>query len=458
MLSQTHRNLIMDLRIHGQANETLAPSFRKVLVPWAVQGGLNPPVVTHAKGCHFYDATGKRYLDLTSGYVAVSLGHGHPKVIRAIQDQAERMCWVASSYFNDVRAEYAELLDTVSPWAEGMRVHFACGGAEANDDAVRIARLVTRRSKVLTAYRSYHGGTIAAASMTGIDRWRDPFPAMPGMVKFFTPYPYRSPFFTTDPAEETRRALDHLTRVLSHEGAQNVAAILMEPMTGSSGVVVYPPGYLEGVRALCDRHAILLVFDEVMTGFGRTGAPFCSQRVGVQPDLISFAKGASSSYTPLGGVMVRESVARHFDSELFDVGHTHAGHVLSVAGGLAALKVYIEEGLFERAREIEGWLRDGLGELARRHACIGDIRGMGAQFGIELVQDRESREPLVEWHHPGGSLPMKAFYAELLARGVHAYGRYNVVIVAPPLVISKAELDEGLAGLDAALTALEGAQ
>jgi taurine--2-oxoglutarate transaminase len=448
----------MDLRIHGQANQAFDPSFRKVLVPWAVQGELNPPVIKHAKGCHFFDDAGKSYLDFTSGYVAVSLGHGHPKVVQAIQAQAERMCWVASSYFNDVRAEYASLLDSLSPWSERLRVHFACGGAEANDDAVKIARLVTRRPKVLTAYRSYHGGTIGASAMTGIDRWRDPFPALPGMVKFFAPYPYRSPFHTQDPAEETQRALDHLARILSHEGARNIAAILMEPMTGSSGVVVYPEGYLQGVRDLCDRHGILLVFDEIMTGFGRTGAPFCAQRVGVLPDLISFAKGASSSYTPLGGVLVRESVARHFDNELFDVGHTHAGHVLSVAGGLAALKVYLEEGLFERANEIEGWLRDGFAELARRHACIGEVRGRGALFGIELVNDRATREPLVEWHHAGGSLPMKVFYGELLKQGVHAYGRYNVVIVAPPLVISRAQINEGIAAFDAALTALENAQ
>ncbi|MBR8040173.1 aminotransferase class III-fold pyridoxal phosphate-dependent enzyme [Burkholderia cenocepacia] len=448
----------MDLSIHGESNPALASSFRKVLVPWAVQGGLNPPVITHAQGCYFYDPNGKRYLDLTSGYVAVSLGHGHPKVVQAIQAQAARMCWVASSYFNDVRAEYAELLNSVSPWPDGLRVHFTCGGAEANDDAVKIARLVTRRPKVLTAYRSYHGSTLGASAMTGVDRWRDPFPALPGMVKFLAPYPYRSPFHTSEPAEETRRALDHLACVLSHEGAQNVAAILMEPMTGSSGVVVYPPGYLAGVRDLCDRHGILLIFDEVMTGFGRTGALFCAERVGVLPDLISFAKGASSSYTPLGGVLVREGVARHFDTELFDVGHTHAGHVLAVAGGLAALKVYLEEGLFERAREIEGWLRDGLGELARRHPSIGDVRGMGAQFGIELVRDRETREPLVEWHHPAGSAPMRAFHGELLKRGVHAYGRYNVVIVTPPLVISRTELDEGLDALDAALTALEAAR
>lgn len=445
----------MDLKIHGQANEDLPASYRKVLVPWAVQGGLNPPVITHAKGCYFYDQHGKRFLDLTSGYVAVSLGHGHPKVVQAIQAQAERMCWVASSYFNDVRAEYAELLNTISPWPDGLRVHFACGGAEANDDAVKIARLVTRRLKILTAYRSYHGGTIGASAMTGVDRWRDPFPAVAGMVKFFAPYPYRSPFFTTDPAQETQRALLHLELVLSHEGPQNVAAIMLEPVTGSSGVVIYPAGYLEGVRALCDRHGILLIFDEIMTGFGRTGAAFAATRLQVTPDLMSFAKGASSSYTPLGGVLMGERLARHFDTALFDIGHTHAGHVLAVAGGLAALKVYLEEGLFERALLIEKWLAQGLGELQSRHPVVGDVRGLGAQFGLELVSDRETREPLVAWHHPDGSAPMKAFYGELMARGVHAYGRYNMVIVTPPLVIEKSELDQGLEALDAALFAVE---
>jgi taurine--2-oxoglutarate transaminase len=445
----------MDLQIHGDSKREVASAFRKVLVPWSVQGGLNPPVITHAKGSYFYDDAGKRYLDLTSGYVAVSLGHGNPKLVKAIQDQAERLCWIASSYFNDVRAEYAELLNSISPWKDGLRAHFACGGAEANDDAVKIARLVTRRPKVLTAYRSYHGGTIGSSALTGIDRWRDPMPNLPGVVKFFTPYPYRSPFYTTDPQEEAARALDHLRKVLSHEGAQNVAAIMLEPMTGSSGVVVYPEGYLSGVRQTCDQHGILLVFDEVMTGFGRTGAAFAASRLGVLPDLLSFAKGASSSYTPLGGVLVRESVAAHFDDTLFDVGHTHAGHVLSVAGGLAALKIYLEEGLFERGLQIERWLTEGLGELKRKHAIVGDVRGLGAQFGLELVRDRDTREPLVDWHHAAGSVPMKAFFGELMRRGVHAYGRYNVVIVAPPLTIAKAELDEGFEALDGALEAMQ---
>lgn len=445
----------MDLRIHSQSNAELPAAYRKVLVPWAVQGGLNPPIVTHASGCHFYDSEGRRYLDLTSGYVAVSLGHGHPKVVRAIQEQAARLCWVASSYFNDVRAEYAELLSSIAPWAEGARVHFACGGAEANDDAVKIARLLTRRPKVLTGYRSYHGSTIGAGGLTGVDRWRDPHPNLPGMVKFFTPHPYRSPFHTDDPAEETHRALDHLARVVSHEGAQNIAAILLEPVTGSSGLVVYPAGYLEGVRALCDQYGIVLVFDEIMTGFGRTGAAFAATRLGVAPDLLSFAKGASASYTPLGGVLVREGLAQVFDGELFDVGHTHAGHVLAVAGGLAALRVYLEEGLFERGLEIEGWLREGLGQLQARHPIVGDVRGLGAHFGLELVRDRDTREPLVPWHDPAGSAAMKTFYGALLRRGVHAYGRYNLALVAPPLVITRSELDEGLQALDGALAEVE---
>ncbi len=444
----------MDLQIHSDDATPPDPANRHVLVPWAVQGGLNPPNIVRAKGSWFYDDRDRAYLDLTSGYVAVSLGHGHPKVVAAIQEQAARLCWTASSYFNDVRANYAAALSGISPWAEGARVHFASGGAEANDDAIKIARLVTRRPKVMSAYRSYHGSTIGGSALTGVDRWRDPMPNLPGIVRFFAPYPYRSPFHAEDGATEAARALDHVNRILSHEGPQNVAAIMIEPVTGSSGLVVYPEGYLAELRAICDRHGILLVFDEVMTGFGRVGKAFAAERLGVAPDLLSFAKGASASYTPLGGVLVREGIARFFDENLFDVGHTHAGHVLAVAGGLAALEVYREEGLFERAIEIEGWLTEGLRDLQQRHAVLGDVRGLGALFGLELVRDRDSREPLVAWHDPAGSGAMKKFFGTLLGRGVHAYGRYNIVLVAPPLTISRDELQVGLDALDAALTAV----
>lgn len=448
----------MDLQIHGTTSAAVSAAHRKVLVPWSVQGGLNPPVVVRGEGSFFFDSEGNRFLDLTSGFVAVALGHGHPKVVEAIRAQAGRLCWAASSYFNDVRAEYAEALARIAPWAdgEGSRVHFASGGAEANDDMVKIARLVTRRPKVLSAYRSYHGGTIGSSALTGVDRWRDPLPSLPGIVRFFAPYPYRSPFYAETPEQETERALDHVERILSHEGTSNVAALMIEPVTGSSGLVVYPPGYLQGLRAICDRHGILLAFDEVMTGFGRVGKSFAAVRLNVAPDLLSFAKGASSSYIPLGGVLVRENVARFFDTELFDVGHTHAGHVLAVAGGLAALKVYEEEGLFDRAIEIEGWLRQGLSELQSKHSrIVGDVRGLGALFALELVADRATKTPLVAWHDPGGSGAMRPFYSELMCRGVHAYGRYNIVLVAPPLTIQRQELDIGFEALDAALSAVE---
>ncbi|WP_394830530.1 aminotransferase class III-fold pyridoxal phosphate-dependent enzyme [Pendulispora rubella] len=430
-----------------------------VLVPWSVQAGLNPPTVVRAQGSFFFDADGKRYLDWTSGSVCVPLGHGHPKVVEAIRRQADRLCWTPSGFFNDLRSRYAEALSRISPWAEGARVHFTTGGAEANDDLVKVARMVTGRPKVLCAYRAYHGNNLGSAALSGVDRWRDRFsgPCGPGgVVRFLAPYPYRSPFYADTPELETERALAHLETVLSHEGAANVAAILVEPVTGSSGLVVYPKGYLAGLRRLCDEHGILLAFDEVMTGFGRVGKSFASVRLGVTPDLFSFAKGASSSYVPLGGILVREGVARFFDREYFDVGHTHAGHVLAVATGLATLEVYEEEGLFERAILLENWLRQDLTELQGRHPnLVGDVRGLGALFGMELVRDGAGKTPLVAWHHPTPPAAMQAFYRALLARGVYAYGRYNIPLIAPPLNISRQELDLGFEALDAALSEVE---
>jgi taurine--2-oxoglutarate transaminase len=239
--------------------------------------------------------------------------------------------------------------------------------------------------------------------------------------------------------------------VLLHEGAETVAAIVLEPFVGSSAVTALPPDYLAGVRDLAAQNGILLVFDEVMSGFGRVGDAFAAVRLGVAPDLIVFAKGASSGYAPLGGVLVREELAATFDRRLFDVGHTHAGHVLAVATGRAALRAYLAEGLFQRAYEIESWLRRGLEELQKRHELIGEVRGLGALFGLELVRDRDSREPLVAWHDGFGLTSMRRFYDRLLDAGVHAYGRYNIVLVAPPLTVTEEELAEGLSVLDGAL-------
>ncbi len=432
----------------------MAAEHSHVLVPWALQSADPGPSIERGEGVYLFDDAGKRYLDLGSGLIATNLGHGHPAVVAAIAKQAATLCFSPPSLPNGVRSEYARELSRISPWPEGCRTFFTVGGADANDDALKIARALTGRHKVMSAYRSFHGSTTAAGTLGGENR-RWPIEPMgaPGIVRFVAPFPYRSPFHTNDPAIETRRALEHVDYILSYEGADRIAALVVEPVVGSNGIVVYPEGYLAGLRERCDARGILLIFDEVMTGFGRTGAAFASVRFGVTPDVVTFAKGATSAYVPLGGVMIRESFASAFDAKPLGAGHTYSGHPLAVAAGLAALRAYEGEGLFTRGLEIEAWLRDGLGAIAARLPCVGEVRGVGAMWGVELVRDRATREPLVAWQGPtAGVLP--GLLADLRRRGAYTFGRYNVVVVAPPLTISRDELDEGLDALGGALEAL----
>lgn len=429
-----------------------AAHSRYVLTPWVSQGGRKPPVIVRGEGSHLYDEHGERYLDLSAGLVAVNLGHAHPAVAAAIAEQAHRLAYVAPTFANDRRAELAEAIVAIAPWSEGGRVFFTTGGGEANEDAIKFARTLRGRHKVLTAYRSFHGSAPGAGTLSGENRRWPNEPGIPGVVRFFAPFPYRSPFHTRDPHEEVVRAIDHLETVVNYEGGANVAALLVEPVVGSNGVILYPDEYLKRVRELCDRHGILLIFDEVMTGFGRTGAAFAAQRFGVTPDIITFAKGVTSAYVPLGGVAVRESLAAHFDDHALPSGHTFSGHPLAMAAGVAALRAYRDENLFERARLIEGWLRVRFDELQRRHRVVGEARGVGAFYGLELVRDRETREPLVPWQ---GAATLQRFFNDLLGKGLYVLGRYNVAIVAPPLVITPAELDDAFEILDGALGRLE---
>ena len=438
--------------------EIQAKHAKYVLTPWVPQGGLAAPVIVRGEGRHLFDADGNKFLDLGSGLIAVNLGHGHPKVVKAIQEQAATLCYAAPGLFNEQRAELAKELSEMSPWAkdgEGCRTFFTTTGAESNDDAVRLARSITGRLKVLTAYRSFHGSTGTSIMLTGEDRRFGGEPGPPGIMRFYAPYPYRSPFWATTPEEETARAIESLERTLTHEDPKRVAAILIEPVVGSNGVIVYPDGYLPALRALTEKHGILLICDEVMTGFGRTGAAFASQRYGIVPDMITFAKGVTSAYVPLGGVMIREKLAGTWDAKAFPSGHTYSGHPMCIAAGLAAVRAYKEEKLFDRAKEIEGWLRSGLAALTEKHRIIGEARGVGAFFAIELVKDKRTKEPLVEWQGAGGLGVMKTFYAELRKRGVITFGKFNCTMVAPPLTVTKAEVDEGMTALDGALTAFE---
>ncbi|MBV8246104.1 MAG: aminotransferase class III-fold pyridoxal phosphate-dependent enzyme [Candidatus Eremiobacteraeota bacterium] len=424
---------------------------RYVLTPWSAQGGLDLPSIERAKGVYLYDDAGKRYLDLASGLVAANLGHGNPAVLRAIAEQAARAAYVAPSLFVGARADLAEQLSELSPWPEGCRTFFTTGGGEANEDATKMARAITGRTKILTAYRSFHGSAPGAGTLTGESRrWPNEPATLPGVVRFFAPYPYRSPFNTTDPAIECERALEHLELVLTYENPQSVAALLIEPIVGTNGVVVYPDGYLQGLRKIASRHGIVLIFDEVMTGFGRTGYSFASCRFGVVPDAMTFAKGVTGAYVPLGGVMLRESLAKHFDTRPLGCGHTYSGHPVAMAAASAAIRVYQDERLFERARTIEGWLQEGLSELAERIPEIGDVRGVGAFFSLEFVKDRSTREPIVAWQGPQPG-PLPALLGALRRHGVCTFGRFNVMMVAPPLIVTREELDEGFAALERAM-------
>lgn len=435
------------------SEDPAAVHARYVLTPWVAQGNRRTPTIVRGEGCAIFDDRNNRYLDFSSGLVAVNLGHGHAGVAGAIAQQAAQLAYAAPSFGNEKRAALAQAIAELGPWDGQGRVFFTTGGGEANEDAVKFARALSGRYKILTAYRSFHGSAPGAGTLTGENRRWPNEPGIPGIVRFFAPFPYRSPFFTRDAREETQRALAHLEEVVRYEGGDRIAALLIEPVVGSNGVIVFPDGYLRGVRELCDRHGILLVFDEVMTGFGRTGTAFASQRFDVVPDMFTFAKGVTSAYVPLGGVAVRESLARHFDANALPSGHTFSGHPLAMAAGVATIQAYRDEDVFERARAMEAPLRERLEQLQRHHATLGEVRGVGAFFGLELVSDRQSREPLVAWQ---GKDTLNAFFADALARGLYVIGRYNTVIIAPPLIAGAAELDEAANILDAALSALEG--
>jgi len=414
------------------------------------------PVITRGEGSYIYDEDGKAYFDLASGLIAVNLGHGHPKVVKAIQEQAATLGYAAPSLFNEKRALLAEELSSISPWAksgEGCRTFFTTAGAEANDDALRIAQHLTGRRKVLSAYRSFHGSTGTAITLTGEDRRWGGEPGFPGISRFFAPYPYRSPFYAETPEQESERAIEHLERILMHEDPKRVAAIFIEAVVGSNGVIVYPEGYLPALRALTEKHGILLVLDEVMTGFGRTGAAFAAERFGIVPDMITFAKGVTSAYVPLGGLMVRESLAKTFDTKALPSGHTYSGHPLCVAAGLAAVRAYKEENLFTRGLEIETWIRAGLEPIAKKYDIVGDVRGIGAFFAVEFVKSKATKEPLVPWHGDGPGV-MKTLYMELRKRGVYTFGKFNCAMVAPPLTVKKEDLDKALVALDESIGAL----
>ena len=421
-----------------------------VLYSWSVQNSISPIAVAGAEGRHFWDYDGNRYLDFASQLVNVSIGHQHPKVIAAIKEQADRLCTIGPPMASESRSTLGRLLAEVTPGDLTMSF-FTNGGAEANENAIRLARWYTGRHKVIARYRSYHGATGGAITLTGDPRRWPAEPGIPGVVRMLDPYTYRCPAGHPDPCPVCAGG-PHLEEILQYEGPNTVAAVILETVVGTNGIIVPPDGYLQSIREVCDRHGIVLICDEVMAGFGRTGKWFACENWDVVPDILTVAKGINSGYVPLGAMVVSQPIADWVRDKYFAGGLTYSGHPLACAAGVASIEAFRDEGIVEHAFELGPVFRGHLERLQERHPSIGEIRGLGCFWGIELVRNRETREMLVPFNATGEAFaPVARLGKAALERGLYLMTHWNVIMVCPPLTITPDELDEGMAALDEAL-------
>jgi taurine--2-oxoglutarate transaminase len=427
--------------------QIVADAKEHVLYSWSVQSQINPIPVAGAEGRHFWDYDGKRYLDFASQLVNVNIGHQHPKIIQAIKDQADQLCTIGPPMANESRSRLGRMLAEVTPGDLSVSF-FTNGGAEANENAIKLARLFTGRNKIVARYRSYHGATNGAVTLTGDPRRWAVEPGMPGVVRMLDPYTYRCPAGHPDPCPVCTGA-PHLEEILQYEGPQTVAAVILETVVGTNGVIPPPDGYLRAVREVCDRHGILLILDEVMAGFGRTGRWFACDHWDVVPDIITVAKGINSGYVPLGAMIARGEIVEAISDRFFPGGLTYAGHPLACASAVASIEAFKEEGVVENAAAIGDWFAGALGGLMERHPSIGDVRGLGCFFGLELVKSRETKEMLVPFNASGeAAAPVTRLVKAALERGLYLMTHWNVIMIVPPLTITREEAEEGVAILD----------
>ncbi len=436
----------------GSNSEAFELDRSHVFHSWSAQGGLNPLVIASGAGTKVWDFDGNVYLDFSSQLVNTNIGHQHPKVVEAIQSQAAVQATLAPQHASLVRGRTARAISELAP-PKHHKVFFTNGGADAAENAVRMARIHTGRHKVLSFYRSYHGNTGSAINATGDPRrWPNEYSF--GHVHFFGPYLYRSAFHATNEEEECERALAHLEQVIQFEGPKTVAAVMIESVVGTAGVLIPPPGYLQGVRDLCDKYGVVYIADEVMAGFGRTGKWFAYDNWNVDPDLIIFAKGSNSGYVPLGGVIIQDDIAATFDDRVFPGGLTYSGHPLACASSLASIEAMKDEGIIEHAAWIgENVLGPGLRTLAEKHPVIGEVRGLGVFWALDLVTDRATREPLAPYG--GTSEAMGVLTKGCVARGLLPFANFNRLHVVPPCVVTEDEAKEGLALLDQAFNEVD---
>ena len=434
-----------------RGKEVFATDRAHVFHSWSAQAQISPLPIAGGSGSYIWDFDGKKYLDFSGQLVFTNIGFQHPKVVAAIQKQAAELTTIAPQHANEARGEAAKRI-TARAGKHHNKVFFTNGGADAVENAIRMARLHTNRHKILSFYRSYHGNTTSAIASTGDPRrWPNEYAF--GHIHFFGPYLYRSPFWATTEEEECKRALEHLEQVIIFEGPNTIAAILIESVVGTAGVIIPPAGYLEGVRALCDKYGIKWIADEVMAGFGRTGKWFAYQHSSAEPDLIVFAKGVNSGYVPLGGVIISDEIAKTFDDRVFPGGLTYSGHPLACAAAVATLDAMAEEKIVENAADMgERVIKPLIHELMAQHKVIGEVRGRGVFWALDLVKDRTTREPLAPY---GGTSPaMSELVGACKKLGLMPFTNYNRMHICPPCNVSEAELREGFAILDQAFSAI----
>ncbi len=409
---------------------------------WSNQSQVNPIPMVKAAGPYFWDADGKRYLDFASQLVNTNVGHQHPKVVKAIQDQAAQLTFASPSMATEPRGLLGKKLAEITP-GDLKKTFFTLGGAEANENAIKMARFYTGRHKILARYRSYHGATHGALALTGDYRRLPAEPAIPGVVHFLDPYCYRCPFgWTRDSCR--RECIKHVQEVIEYEGPDQIAAIFLEGVTGTNGLIIPPDDYWPRLREICDKYGILLISDEVMSGWGRTGRWFAVDNWNVVPDIITTAKGITSGYVPLGAVIVREKIAKFFDDKVLFAGLTYNGHALACAAALATIAAYEEEEIFANAQRVGKYLGERLEALKARHPSVGDVRYIGLFAALELVKDRQTKEPM-------DLTLLKSF---LISNGVYVFNFRNILFVVPPLIITEEQLDEGLHLIDDGLAEL----
>jgi len=421
-----------------------------VVHSWSVQSALDPIVITKTKGVEMWDENGKRYLDMTSQLMNQNIGHQHPKVVQAIKDQAEKVCFVAPGVAYETRSFLGKALAEVTP-GDLKRFFFTLGGADANENAVKIARMYTKKWKIITRYRSYHGATYGAIALTGDPRRPPVEPAMPGVVRVFDPYCYRCSFGLTYPDCKLRCA-ESVEEVIMYETPETVAAVLLESVVGSNGLIVPPEGYMQKLREICTRNHVLLIADEVMSGFGRTGKWFAVDHWNVVPDMITMAKGLTSGYIPLGAVAISKKIMETLDKQMLWAGLTYNAHPLACGAAIATLKVYQEDRLMENTAVMGEAVRKETEAMKAKHQSLGDARGIGLFWALELVKNRKTREPLVKWNAMGAEGAVaREINKRLLEGGVYTTVRWNYLFIVPPLCIKEGELREGLKVIDKVL-------